>query len=354
MASMRTGRRGCGVLTLFRQAMDRRRGAVLVAATLVLGMLGGCSTVVDHPELNASSKVNDMASPLYRIGPGDNVRIFVWRNADLSNSVPVRPDGKITTPLVEDLQAAGKTPTELARDVEAVLSTYIKSPVVTIIVTGFSGPFSDQIRVLGEASQPRALAYQENMTLLDVMIQVGGLTDFADGNSAVLVRRVPVTDEAAADSVTAPTVQDMARDENGNPGSAEADAAAAPDNSSPENLATENAATEAAAVESASMEPGVSANVAAAGSEPAESAPVAQEAVEPAAAEQAAPEGSMAEDGVQAGMSISESDATAHPATRYVEKQYVVRLEDLIKRGDISANARVLPGDVLIIPEALF
>lgn len=115
-----------------------------------LVLLAACSTDGDHPELNASAEVNNVASPLYRIGPGDNVRIFVWRNAELSNSVPVRPDGKITTPLVEDLQAVSKTPTELARDVEEVLSTYVKAPVVTIIVTGFSGPFSDQIRVLGE------------------------------------------------------------------------------------------------------------------------------------------------------------------------------------------------------------
>ncbi len=126
----------------------------------------------------------------YIIGPGDNVNIFVWRNPEVSQSVPVRPDGKITTPLVEDLQASGKTPTELARDIEDVLSTFIKEPSVTVIVTGFIGPYDQQVRVVGEATQPQALAYKEHMTLLDVMIAVGGLTEYAAGNKSTLVRRV--------------------------------------------------------------------------------------------------------------------------------------------------------------------
>jgi polysaccharide export outer membrane protein len=102
--------------------------------------------------------------------------------------VPVRPDGKITTPLVEDIPALGKSPGQLARDLEKALSKFIRDPVVTVIVNNFNGPASEQIRVIGEAAKPQAVAYRQSMTLLDVMIVVGGLTDFADGNKAVLVR----------------------------------------------------------------------------------------------------------------------------------------------------------------------
>jgi polysaccharide export outer membrane protein len=103
-------------------------------------------------------------------------------------TVPVRPDGKITTPLVEDLPASGRTPTQLAREIEIALAKYIQSPVVTVIVTGFVGPYSEQIRVLGQAARPQALPYRENMTLMDVMIAVGGITDFAAGNKASILR----------------------------------------------------------------------------------------------------------------------------------------------------------------------
>jgi polysaccharide export outer membrane protein len=130
------------------------------------------------------------ATPQYRylIGPLDNVNIVVWRNPELSSTVPVRPDGRITTPLVEDLPALGRSPSDLARDLEKALSRYIRDPVVTVVVTSFQGPFSEQVRIIGEAAKPQAIPYRQNMTLLDVMIQVGGLTDFADGNSALLVR----------------------------------------------------------------------------------------------------------------------------------------------------------------------
>ena len=124
----------------------------------------------------------------YRIGSDDNLQIFVWRNAELSTRVPVRPDGKITIPLIEDLPATGRTPTELARDIEKALSVYVQDPIVTVMVTGFVGPFQDRIRVVGEAAQPQALPYRSTMTLLDVMIAVGGLTDFASGNSATITR----------------------------------------------------------------------------------------------------------------------------------------------------------------------
>lgn len=124
----------------------------------------------------------------YLIGAGDILSVIVWRNPDLSMSVQVRPDGKITMPLVEDLPVAGKDPTTVARAAEAVLSKYIREPVVSIIVTGFGGRYSEQIRVVGQAAKPQALPYRENMTLLDVMIAVGGITDFADGNRSNILR----------------------------------------------------------------------------------------------------------------------------------------------------------------------
>jgi polysaccharide export outer membrane protein len=165
----------------------QRDGTIL--AWLVMGVLvaaTGCtpSQPQSPPEVAVES------TPDYRVGPGDVIEIFVWRNPELSLALPVRPDGRISTPLVEDLEAAGKTPTELARDIEEALATYVKSPVVTVIVTGFSGPYSDQIRVVGEAAQPMALPYREEMSVLDVMIAVGGLTPFADGNRATIIRRV--------------------------------------------------------------------------------------------------------------------------------------------------------------------
>ncbi len=126
----------------------------------------------------------------YLIGPGDNVDIIVWRNPEVSMAVPVRPDGKITTPLVEDLPASGKTSTQLARDIEEALSKYIQQPVVTVVVTEFIGPYTEQIRVIGEAAKPQALPYREEMTLMDVLIEVGGITDFAAGNKARIVRNV--------------------------------------------------------------------------------------------------------------------------------------------------------------------
>jgi len=196
-------------------------------ALLVLGALvAACAGAPPAPTLKGGGMA---AAPDYIIGPGDTVQVFVWRNPELSATVPVRPDGKITTPLVEDLQASGKTPTQLARDMEKALAKYIKNPIVTVIVTGFVGRYTEQVRVVGEAARPQALPYKEGMTLLDVMIAVGGLTEFAAGNRARLVRVV---------------------------------------------------------------------------------------------------------DGKQ--------------------QVYNVRLEDLIRKGDVTANVQIMPGDVLIIPEALF
>jgi len=155
-----------------------------VLATSITGaFLFGCAaTYPPAPTTAASADYN------WIIGPGDSVNIVVWRNPELSMSVPVRPDGKIATPLVEDLPAIGKDATTLARDIEKALAKYIRDPVVTVIVTGFVGPFSEQIRVVGEAAKPQVLAYRQKMTILDVMIAVGGLTDFADGNGATLLR----------------------------------------------------------------------------------------------------------------------------------------------------------------------
>lgn len=155
----------------------------ILGMAVLVGLLSGCaSSYPPAPEMAASAEYN------YLIGPGDTVNIVVWRNPELSTSVPVRPDGKITTPLVEDLPALGKDPTTLARDIEQALAKFIREPVVTVIVTGFVGPYSEQIRVIGEAAQPRTLPYSQHMTLLDVMIAVGGMTDFADGNAATILR----------------------------------------------------------------------------------------------------------------------------------------------------------------------
>ncbi len=124
----------------------------------------------------------------YIIGAGDTLNIIVWRNPELSLSVPVRPDGKISAPLVDEMVAQGKNSSQIARDVEKELSKYVRDPVVTVVVTSFVGPYSEQIRVVGEAAKPQFLPYKQKMTLLDVMIAVGGLTDFAAGNSATIVR----------------------------------------------------------------------------------------------------------------------------------------------------------------------
>jgi polysaccharide export outer membrane protein len=160
-----------------------KNSALALAAVCTLA-LGGCAT---HGPQPSNSQVG---TPEYRIGPGDTVNIMVWRNTDVSMTVPVRPDGKITTPLVEDLPAAGKTSTELARDIEKALGKFIQQPVVTVIVTNFIGNYNEQIRVIGQAAKPQALSYRKEMSLMDVMIAVGGTTEFAAGNRTSLIRLV--------------------------------------------------------------------------------------------------------------------------------------------------------------------
>ena len=151
---------------------------------LGVALFAGCAST-DYPPAPQVAATPDY---LYKIGPGDTVNVVVWRNPELSTSVPVRPDGKITAPLIEDLPALGKDPTTLARDLEKAISKYIRDPVVTVIVTNFVGPYPEQIRVVGEAAKPQTLSYRQGMTLLDLMIAVGGLTDFADGNKASIMR----------------------------------------------------------------------------------------------------------------------------------------------------------------------
>lgn len=195
---------------------------------LALGVSVLAACAINQGKFPAAPALASTQNYSYIVGPGDNINIIVWRNPELSMSVPVRPDGKFSTPLIDELVAQGKDSVEIAREIEKQLGKYVRDPVVTVIVTSFVGPYDQQIRVVGEASKPQALPYKQHMTLLDVMIAVGGLTDFAAGNDATVLR--------AADGV----------------------------------------------------------------------------------------------------------------------KQYSVRLKDLIKRGDISANVEMKPGDILIIPQSFF
>ncbi|MFT5850677.1 MAG: polysaccharide export outer membrane protein [Colwellia sp.] len=168
-----------------KNMLGQLKTAILLTIAYVIS---GCSTLTLPPATIHQSNTVDVSSYKYLIGAGDVVNIFVWRNPEVSGTFVVRPDGMITTSLVEDIPVSGKTPTELARTIEEILATYLREPVVTVTVNNFVGPFSEQIRVIGEAAEPKSINYIQQMTLLDVMIQVGGLTEFADGNDAVLVR----------------------------------------------------------------------------------------------------------------------------------------------------------------------
>lgn len=160
--------------------LRRLAGPALAAVALVLA---GCSTAYPPAPVQAGA-----ADYSYVIGAGDTLNIIVWRNPELSTIVPVRPDGKLTTPLVDELLAQGKTSSQVAREIEKRLSSFVRDPIVTVVVTTFVGPYSEQIRVVGQAARPQFLPYKQKMSVLDVMIAVGGLTDFADGNGASIVR----------------------------------------------------------------------------------------------------------------------------------------------------------------------
>jgi len=157
-----------------------------VTALLFAAFLVACNAPPQAPPVDATNN----STSEYQIGPGDSLSIFVWHDATLSTTVPVRPDGKISMPLVQDEAAAGKTPSQLAHDLEERLKDYVKDPNVTVIPQKFVGSFDQQVRVLGEAAQPRSVPYRADMTVLDVMIEVGGLTKYAAGNKAVVVRKI--------------------------------------------------------------------------------------------------------------------------------------------------------------------
>ena len=157
----------------------------LSAAALLL--LAACAA--PKPEIVTLPSAASTEQSEYRIGPGDTLQVFVWNQPELTVTVPVRPDGMISTPLIAGVPAAGKTAPELAADLQEALSEYVRNPTVSVMVTGFVGTYSDQIRVVGQAAKPQALPYRANMSLLDVMIAVGGLAEFAAGNRAVLVRQ---------------------------------------------------------------------------------------------------------------------------------------------------------------------
>ncbi len=168
----------------------RRASRLLAACALASLALSGCVTTSSGPQLPPATFVATQEGPSedYVIGPLDQLSIFVWRNPELSAKVQVRPDGRITTPLITDMPAVGKTPSMLQEDIKLQLSQYIQEPLVSVIVDKFSGTFSQQVRVVGATDKPSSLPYRANMTLLDAMIAVGGLSEYAAGNRAKLIR----------------------------------------------------------------------------------------------------------------------------------------------------------------------
>jgi len=163
---------------------------VFIGLLLSALVLSGCTTTATGPQLPPASFVSTQEGPgeEYVIGPLDELTIFVWRNPELGAKVQVRPDGRITTPLITDMPAVGKTSKMLAEDIKLALSQYIQNPLVSVIVDKFSGTFSQQVRIVGATEKPASLPYRANMTLLDAMIAVGGLSEYAAGNKARLVR----------------------------------------------------------------------------------------------------------------------------------------------------------------------
>lgn len=173
--------------------MNVWQGGLRAMFAVALGsLLVACGS---QPKLGPTTPY-DIPDYEYVIGPGDTMEIFVWGNAELTTGGIVRPDGKLTTRLVEDMQAAGRTSTQLARDIEKAYAKYVRQPVVSVIVNGFAGVPEQQVRVVGEATTPSSVPYRQRMTLLDLMIAVGGMTEFADGNGSVLVRNFEGKQEA--------------------------------------------------------------------------------------------------------------------------------------------------------------
>jgi len=170
--------------------LQTRVSRLLAGCALASLSLGGCASSGSGPQLPPASFVAMQEGPGedYVIGPLDELTVFVWRNPELGASVQVRPDGRITTPLITDMPAVGKTPSMLAEDIRLQLSQYIQEPLVSVIVDKFAGTFSQQIRVVGATEKPASIPYRANMTLLDAMIAVGGLSEYAAGNKARLVR----------------------------------------------------------------------------------------------------------------------------------------------------------------------
>lgn len=161
----------------------------IAVSCYLLALLTACGSVPGKSDYSTAGGLAESADYNYIIGAGDKLNIFVWRNPELSvNRIPVRPDGRISSPLVEDIQASGKTPLQLAQDIQSRLAQYIKDPLVTVTVTDFVGRLEQQIRIIGEAAEPKSIPYSRNMTLLDAMIAAGGLTEYAAGNKAVIVR----------------------------------------------------------------------------------------------------------------------------------------------------------------------
>ncbi len=161
---------------------------VSLAAFAMASCSGGGAGIPDAPASYGTQAVSQQVPEDYIIGPGDTLYIFVWRNENLSSTVQVRPDGRITTPLITDMPAAGKTTTMLAQDVRLQLSKYVNDPIVNVIVSGFAGNYQQQVQIIGATEKPAALNYRANMTLLDALIAVGGLSEFAAGNKARLSR----------------------------------------------------------------------------------------------------------------------------------------------------------------------
>jgi len=167
-----------------------RLSRLFAACALAATVLTGCAGSSAGPQLAPASFVAMQEGPgeEYIVGPLDELTVFVWRNPELGAQVQVRPDGRITTPLITDMPAVGKTPSMLAEDIKLQLSQYIQEPLVSVIVNKFAGTFSQQVRVVGATEKPASIPYRANMTLLDAMIAVGGLSEFAAGNRAKLIR----------------------------------------------------------------------------------------------------------------------------------------------------------------------